>query len=134
MVFLALRFDWLPLFFSFAIICWVSGFDIIYALQDEQFDRTNNLQSIPKEFGTKNAITIARNLHTASSVFLLSAGFYANLSFIYFIGWGFFTSLLFYQHTLVKANDLSKINLAFFTTNGIASMVFACFVIGDLLK
>ncbi len=128
------RFDWLPLFFSFAIICWVSGFDIIYALQDEQFDRINKLQSIPGEFGTIKAITIARNLHIAASVFLLSAGFYANLSFIYFVGWGVFTSLLIYQHTLVKANDLSRINLAFFTTNGIASIVFAVFVIGDILR
>ena len=127
------HFDWLPLLFSFAIICWVSGFDIIYALQDELFDRSNNLQSIPKEFGSKGAITIARNLHIASSVFLLSAGFYAHLTYIYFIGWGVFTSLLIYQHTLVKANDLSKINLAFFTTNGLASIVFAVFVISDLI-
>ncbi len=128
------RFDWLPLFFSFAIICWVSGFDIIYALQDEQFDRNNHLQSIPGTFGTKSAITIARNLHIAASLFLLSAGFYADLSFIYFIGWGIFTSLLIYQHTIVNANNLSRINLAFFTTNGIASIVFSVFVIGDLLK
>ncbi len=128
------RFDWLPLFFSFAIVCWVSGFDIIYALQDEQFDRSNHLQSIPGAFGSKKAIAIARNLHISASVFLLSAGLFANLSFIYFIGWGVFTSLLIYQHTLVKANDFSRINLAFFTTNGIASIVFAVFVISDLLR
>lgn len=128
------RFDWLPLFFSFAIICWVSGFDIIYALQDEQFDRNNHLQSVPGEFGAKNAISIARNLHIAASVFLLSAGFYADLTLIYFFGWGIFTALLIYQHTLVKENDLSKINLAFFTTNGIASIVFAVFVVSDLLR
>lgn len=128
------RFDWLPLFFSFAIICWVSGFDIIYALQDEQFDRTNHLQSIPGAFGGKNAIKIARNLHISASSFLFAAGFYANLSMIYFIGWAIFTALLIYQHTLVKPNDLSKINLAFFTTNGIASIVFAVFVVSDLLR
>jgi len=123
----------LPLLFSFAVLCWVSGFDIIYALQDEQFDKNLQLYSIPRIVGPVKALQISRNLHVAASIFLLSGGVQGNFGALYYTGWGIFTALLIYQHTLVKANDISRVNLAFFTTNGIASVMFAVFSISDLL-
>lgn len=125
------EFDLLPLFFSFTVFTWVSGFDIIYALQDESFDRENNLKSIPVILGTKNALLMSRLLHLFSSMFIITAGMYGQLNIIYWIGVVIFISLLTYQHTLVKPNDLSKVNLAFFTTNGIASVLFAIFTISS---
>ncbi len=127
------KFDWLPLFFSFAVICWVSGFDIIYALQDEEFDRAQNLFSLPVAFGKKGALNISNVLHSITIIFLVTAGFALPFGYIYWIGTGIFSALLFYQHTLVKTYDLSKVNLAFFTTNGIASIIFAGFAITDLV-
>lgn len=123
----------LPLFFSGAVLCWVSGFDIIYALQDEQFDRAHQLHSIPSLLGTNKALLLSRLLHIISSLFLLRAGFYGMFNVLYFVGWAVFTGLLIYQHRLVKPGDLSKVNLAFFTTNGIASITFAVIVITSLL-
>ena len=127
------KFALLPLLFSFAVLCWVSGFDIIYALQDEDFDRSQDLYSIPRVFGTVRSLTLSNNLHIATSVFLLAAGISGNFNWIYYVGWIIFTSLLIYQHTLVKPNDLSKVNIAFATTNGIASVVFSIFVITSRL-
>lgn len=126
------NFAWLPLFFSFAVLFWVSGFDIIYALQDEIFDKQQQLHSIPVWLGKKRALWLSSFLHIISAFFLIGAGFYANFGIYYWIGTLFFILLLIYQHLLVKPTDLSKVNLAFFTTNGIASLVFATFVIIDL--
>ncbi len=126
------KFDWLPLFFSFAVLFWVSGFDIIYALQDEDFDRSKNLKSIPVLFGKKGALLFSTILHLISAGFIIYAGIYAEFTIWYWIGAVIYCLLLFYQHTLVKPNDLSKVNLAFFTTNGIASVLFAVFVLIDL--
>lgn len=126
------KFDWLPLFFSFAVLFWVSGFDIIYALQDEDFDRSKNLHSIPVWLGKKGALMLSNVLHVISAGFVIYAGVYAEFKLWYWIGTAFYCFLIFYQHTLVKPNDLSKVNLAFFTTNGIASVVFAVFVLIDL--
>lgn len=123
------KFDWLPLFFSFAVLFWVSGFDIIYALQDEEFDRSKDLRSIPVWLGKKGALNLSTFLHVLSAGFVIYAGFYAHFNFWYWIGTAVFTGLLIYQHTLVKPNDLSKVNVAFFTTNGIASVIFAVFVL-----
>lgn len=123
------KFDWLPLFFSFAVLFWVSGFDIIYALQDEDFDRSKKLRSIPVLLGKKGALMLSNVFHIISAAFILYAGFYAHFNMWYWIGATVFTGLLIYQHTLVKPNDLSKVNIAFFTTNGIASVVFAVFVL-----
>jgi len=82
--------------------------------------------------GGKNALTISRNLHVASSIFLLAAGLEGQFHLLYFIGWLMYTGLLIYQQLLVKPNDLSKVNLAFFTTNGIASILFASTTLIDL--
>ncbi len=125
-------FNWLPLFFSFAVLFWVSGFDIIYALQDEEFDKSKNLKSIPVLLGKKGALLLSTILHIFSALFIITAGFYADFNTWYWIGAIFFCGLLIYQHLLVKPNDLSKVNIAFFTTNGIASVIFSIFVLIDL--
>lgn len=126
------EFDWLPLFFSFAVLFWVSGFDIIYALQDEEFDKSKNLKSIPVWLGKKGALMLSNVFHIVSASFIIYAGFYAHFNTWYWMGTLVFIGLLMYQHTLVKPNDLSKVNIAFFTTNGIASVVFAVFVLVEL--
>ncbi|MBL0147187.1 MAG: UbiA family prenyltransferase [Chitinophagaceae bacterium] len=126
------KFAVLPILFSFTVLCWVSGFDIIYALQDEIFDKENNLHSIPSALGKIKALHISELLHILSAAFVMYAGFYGNFGLWYWIGVATFIILLTYQHLLVKPNDLSKVNMAFFTTNGIASVVFAIFVLLDL--
>ena len=127
------HFALLPILFSIAVLLWVGGFDIIYALQDKDFDSEQKLFSIPTYFGLKNAIIISTIIHVFSAAIILYAGYYGSFGILYCIGSLVFISLLVYQHLLVKSNDLSKINLAFFTLNGIASVVFAAFVIGDLV-
>lgn len=114
-----------PLFYSFAVLCWVSGFDIIYALQDDVFDRENQLKSIPSVLGRKNALIVSRMLHIFTVVFLAIAISYNSFGTAGYAGLVLFALLLIYQHSLVKENDLSKVNIAFFTTNGIASVAFA---------
>lgn len=127
------EFAFLPLYFSFAVLFWVSGFDIIYALQDEEFDRANNLRSIPVMLGKKNALQLSNVFHLVTAFFILLAGIQAHFGSFYWIGVVLFIALLIYQHTLVKVDDLSKLNVAFFTTNGIASVVFAVFFILDFI-
>lgn len=126
------EFAWLPLLFSFTVFTWVSGFDIIYALQDEAFDREHNLNSIPVLLGTKGALRFSEVLHVFSIAFVVAAGFLGHFNFLYWIGVTLFSGLVIYQHTIVKPNDLSRVNLAFGTTNGIASVVFACFTMVSL--
>jgi len=127
------HFAWVPLLFSFSVLTWVSGFDIIYALQDEQFDRSQELHSIPAALGVKNSLTVSTLLHIASAGFVITAGIVGGFHWIYWIGTVFYICLLTYQHMLVKPNDLSKVNMAFANTNGIASVVFAIFTIISLL-
>ena len=125
-------FEWLPLLFSFAVLFWVSGFDMIYALQDEEFDQKQGLNSIPVLLGKKGALRLSEILHIISVGFIWTAWYTGNFSWLYLIGAVLFSGLLIYQHSLVKPNDLSKVNRAFFTTNGIASVVFAICVLLDL--
>lgn len=122
-------FSWLPLYFSFAVLFWVAGFDMIYSLQDEEFDRKMSLNSLPVFLGKKGALMLSKLFHLVTSVFLILATLLAEGNYLFWIGTICFIGLLAYQHTLVKANDLSKVNLAFFTTNGIASVIFSIFVI-----
>ncbi len=126
------HFAWLPLLFSFTVFCWVSGFDIIYALQDETFDREHHLNSIPVLLGTKGALRFSEVLHAFGIAFVITAGYYGHFNFLYWLGVVFFIGLIIYQHSIVKPNDLSRVNLAFGTTNGIASVVFATFTIASL--
>lgn len=125
-------FNWIPVIISLSVLFWVSGFDIIYALQDDEFDRENNLRSIPVMLGRKNALNVSLVLHIITALLLITAGVEGNFKTIYWVGLGIFSTLLFYQHTIVKYNDLRKVNMAFFTLNGIASIVFSVFAITDL--
>lgn len=124
----------LPVMYSFVVLFWVSGFDIIYALQDEEFDRSLGLNSIPAALGKKRALMISNVLHALTALLVIYAGYSAPQIFgpIYIAATVIFIGLLAYQHFLVKPNDLSKVNLAFFTANGIASAIFGTLVIIDL--
>jgi len=128
------QFDILPLLFSCIVLFWVSGFDIIYALQDESFDKQFNLHSIPVLLGEKNALNFSRCLHflTAAMIIFIGANYFT-YSTLFWIAAILFILLLINQHRLVKPHDLSKINLAFFTNNGIASVVFGSLIILELL-
>lgn len=126
------RFDVLPILFSLAVICWVSGFDIIYALQDVEFDQSQELYSIPVIFGKAKALRISVLLHIISAFFVIGAGFVGSFNWLYWIGIVVFVGMLIYQHSIVKPNDLSRVNIAFMTANGIASVVFGVLVVSDL--
>jgi 4-hydroxybenzoate polyprenyltransferase len=127
------QFDLLPILFSLTVLFWVSGFDIIYALQDEEFDRANKLYSIPAWLGKAKALRVSQVLHVLSAFCVLYAGWLGNFGWFYWIGSAMFIGMLIYQHSIVKPNELGRVNLAFMTANGIASVVFAAFVIADLL-
>ncbi len=127
------RFDLLPVIYSFLVLTWVSGFDIIYALQDEEFDRGNKLHSIPSATGRKRALILSGVLHSVTFILVGAAGYLGNGNILYWCGAFLFTVLLFYQHAIVKTDDLSRVNTAFGITNGIASVLFAIFVIIDQL-
>jgi 4-hydroxybenzoate polyprenyltransferase len=117
------KFDWLPLLFSFAVLFWTSGFDIIYALQDEDFDRSQDLYSIPVWLGKKRALRLSEFLHAITGLFIVAAGLNMQAGIFYWAGASVFLIMLVYQHSIVKPNDLSRVNLAFGTTNGVASVV-----------
>ncbi|MBK6948426.1 MAG: UbiA family prenyltransferase [Haliscomenobacter sp.] len=131
------HFDPIPLLYSLAVLCWVAGFDIIYALQDEEFDKSMDLSSIPVRLGRKGALRLSRLLHllSASGIGIAAALLtraYPQFEWIHLAAAGVFMAMLIYQHSLVKPNDLSKVNLAFFTTNGIASLAFSGLMILDI--
>ena len=121
----------LPILFSFAVIFWVSGFDIIYALQDVEFDQSQKLHSIPAWLGKTRALRVSEVLHVLSAACVISAGVYGHFHWLYWIGVAVFGGMLVYQHSVVKPNDLRRVNLAFMTANGIASVVFAAFFLMD---
>jgi 4-hydroxybenzoate polyprenyltransferase len=126
-------FNILPVIYSFIVLTWVSGFDIIYALQDDEFDRNYNLHSLPSHSGRKNALLISVIVHIVTFILIVTAGITGNGNFLYWTGAAIFSSLLVWQHLLVKPDDLSRVTLAFQTTNGIASILYALFVILDVI-
>ncbi len=126
------QFHILPILFSFIVLTWVSGFDILYSLQDEDFDREHQLNSIPVLIGRKNALIMSRLLHSITAILVLLIAIIYLPFLLYYIASAIFVFLLSYQHSLVKVNDISKVNLAFATTNGIASVVYSIFVILSL--
>jgi 4-hydroxybenzoate polyprenyltransferase len=125
------KFNLIPILLSISVMCWVSGFDIIYALQDEDFDRREKLQSIPAAIGKNAALALSRFLHLLSALLIFLPGYFINVGSFYWIGFASFAMLLAYQHSIIKAHDLSRINIAFFTTNGVASVIFALFFMLD---
>lgn len=131
---LTAAFHWLPILFSVVVLTWVSGFDIVYALQDEEFDRAQQLHSIPAKIGKRNALFISRLLHAIAIIFVIIIGVLNANSIFYWIGASLFSIMMVWQHALVKPHDLSKVNMAFMTTNGVASIAFSLFVILDSLQ
>lgn len=131
-------FDWLPVILGISVLFWVAGFDIIYALQDQDFDKSNQLNSIPVFFGTQKAMRISEIFHFISAIAISFVVYsiihqFPQASWISLLGLIIFLSLLVYQHFIIKPTDLSRINLAFFTTNGVASVIFGVLVMVDLL-
>jgi 4-hydroxybenzoate polyprenyltransferase len=126
------HFQLLPVLFSVAVLFWVSGFDIIYALQDEEFDKQHKLYSIPAWLGKEKALRVSEVLHLLSAACVVLAGKLGGFGWLYWLGVLVFGGMLIYQHSIVKPTDLRRVNVAFMTANGIASVVFALFVIADL--
>jgi len=126
-------FDLLPIFYSILVLFWVSGFDMLYALQDEEFDESMNLKSMVVNLGKSGAIKLSVITHTVSIAMIILIGFKAEFGLWYWLGSFIFAGLLAYQHMIIKPNDISRINLAFATTNGIASVIFAVFNITEIL-
>jgi 4-hydroxybenzoate polyprenyltransferase len=127
------RFSILPVIYSFIVLTWSSGFDIIYALEDEEFDKKNDLHSLPSAAGKKKALFVSAILHIITFILVVTAGLAGDGHILYWTGAAVFTGLLIYQHVIVKPDDLRRVTLAFQTTNGIASILFALFVILDLI-
>jgi 4-hydroxybenzoate polyprenyltransferase len=126
------KFSLAPVIFSFIVLTWVSGFDIIYALQDDEFDKNNKLFSIPSKTGRRNALIISSVVHAVTFLLVIAAGLVSEGSYFYWTGAAVFSLLLLYQHLIISPNDISRVNLAFATTNGSASIIFAAFVIADI--
>jgi len=131
-------FHLLPVMIGMSVLLWVAGFDIIYALQDEEFDKSHGLYSIPAFLGKQKGLALSRVLHLICGICMLwviaslpDAGYDTN--WLSWVGLAVFISLLVYQHSVVKHNDLTKVNLAFFTANGIASVLFGSILLLDLL-
>jgi 4-hydroxybenzoate polyprenyltransferase len=121
------RFDMVPILYSLIVLFWVGGFDIIYSLQDETFDKIEALKSIPVAIGPKNALLVAKVFHAITALIVLLVGIKLNVSSWYWTGAIIFIALLVYQHSIVSHNNIKRVNIAFATTNGIASIIFAIF-------
>ena len=121
-----------PVLFSLVVLFWVSGFDIFYALQDTSFDKSKNLHSVPVKMGIINALILSAILHLISSFLIIYIGIILNFGILYWIGAIVFIILLIYEHLIVKPSDLSRVNQAFATLNGLASIIFCVFVVVEL--
>ena len=113
----------IPLLLSLVVLMWTAGFDVMYACQDHDFDREAGLRSIPARFGIKNSLWIARLFHLQAFIALLLLYFVSGLGWPDLLGVLMVAALLFYQHTLVSAKNLSRMNAAFFTTNAFVSVI-----------
>lgn len=113
----------IPLLLSLLVMMWTAGFDVLYACQDYEYDKSAGLRSIPARFGIGNSLWIARMFHAQSFVVLLLLYLVTNLGWLALVGVLAVGALMIYQHTLVKANDLSRMNAAFFTTNAFVSVI-----------
>lgn len=119
---------------SIAVLLWVSGFDIIYALQDEEFDKAHKLYSIPAALGKRKALFLARLFHVLSSMLLLINYTRGDFGNIYLTGWMIFSILLWYEHYLISPDDLSKVPFAFGILNGWAGLIFGIMGVLDLVS
>jgi 4-hydroxybenzoate polyprenyltransferase len=122
-----------PFIIGTAVLCWVAGFDIFYAIQDIDFDQQHKLHSIPARFGIKTSLILTKVLHITSILLLSLVGIHLNLGLLYFIGIFVAAILLAYENILIRPHDLSKLNVAFFTMNGVISSVMFCFVAIEII-
>jgi 4-hydroxybenzoate polyprenyltransferase len=113
----------IPLLLSLVVMLWTAGFDVLYACQDYDFDRREALRSIPARFGIARSLWVSRTLHVGAFAALVALYFITNLGILALVGLIATGALLIYQHTLVRANDLSRLNAAFFTTNAFVSVI-----------
>ena len=116
-----------------AVAVWVAGFDVLYAIFDVDFDRAHGLHSIPARFGVPAAFVVARACHLATVAFLVAAGLGLDVGLLYWLGVAAVAALLAYEHSLVSPSDTSRLDTAFFTMNGVMSVTFLAFVLGDVL-
>jgi 4-hydroxybenzoate polyprenyltransferase len=116
-----------------AVGCWVAGFDILYACQDQAFDKKEGLYSIPAQFGIKAALWISRLLHVVTGLAFIGLWWFAPLGWVYAAGIFIACLILIYEHTLVQSNNLTKLNMAFFSMNGILSLVIFAFTLIDVV-
>ena len=123
--------SWTPALIWAGAALWIAGFDVLYALLDRDFDLENGINSLPARFGVGLALVVSRVWHALSVVFLVAFGVAAGLGAVYYLGVVVVAWLLFYEQSLVKKDDLSKLNMAFFTMNGVISLVFFAFVLLD---
>ncbi len=126
------RLDIEPVLMSAAVLMWVAGFDVIYACQDVEFDRSTGLHSIPARFGVRTALALARTLHIVAVMALAAVGAIAHLHPAYWIGLAVVAAILIWEHRLLRADDLSKVGMAFFNANGIVSVVYFMTVLASL--
>jgi len=122
-----------PILLGLGVMTWVAGFDIVYACQDVEFDRSNGLYSIPAVFGVKRGLEISILLHILAPLFFIAAGMLVQMGWLYYLGIGLAIGLLFRQHKIVSASDLSKVGIAFFNLNGYLSVLVFVFAILDLI-
>ena len=127
------RFDILPILLGLAVMFWTAGFDIIYACQDFDFDKQNGLHSIPVKFGIRVSLWFSSGMHIFAVCILIGIGIISELGSTYLTGVGIVVAILIYEHAIVKPDDLSRVNLAFFTLNGMVSLVLMVLSIVDLL-
>ncbi|HIE27619.1 TPA: 4-hydroxybenzoate octaprenyltransferase [Candidatus Poribacteria bacterium] len=127
------EFAFVPLLLGLAVMLWTAGFDIIYACQDKEFDEKFGIYSIPKRFGIKRALQISSAMHLITVLVLLSLPLLSELRYIYLSGVGLVSILLVYEHAIVKPNDLSRVNLAFFTLNGMVSLGLMVMSVADII-
>jgi 4-hydroxybenzoate polyprenyltransferase len=125
------RLPWQSWMLGAAVALWVGGFDLFYALFDEEVDRREGLNSVVTRFGVRGAFLGARLAHAATVVCLVGAGLGLSVGGLYWIGVAAVALLLAYEHSLVRPGDLRRLDTAFFTMNGVISVVFAAFVIVD---
>ena len=116
-----------------AVLLWVAGFDLFYSLFDQEHDRAEGLHSWAVRFGEQGVFTGARLFHAGTVLLLAAAGFGLDVSFVYWAGVVATAALLVYEHSLVRPGDLRRLDAAFFTVNGVISIVFLCFVLADVL-
>jgi 4-hydroxybenzoate polyprenyltransferase len=125
---------WLLVALAAAVTAWVGGFDILYSLPDERFDRAHALHSVPAAMGERRAIFVARGLHLLTVVALVLVGFGAHLGLLYWCGVALAGVILLYEHSLVHPGDLSKLDAAFFMMNGMLSLTLFFFVLAERIR